>query len=274
MNSEELLNKASELLSRAVRIWSAAELSRRDASLEVGRLLHAFVIAYLCEGDELLEARRIQEGRTRHKAVCEAAEQLCMDFIKVNWLIATAMAADLLSDKGQLGIIGWGSIKRFVRFVRRQTGTSSRNGADTLRLGRDVPLSSSEEWEIRPQFVESAPAFFQRAVAEKWTNLQTRQRVMDLGGRIEHASRSPRPRLSATSPPPGKNGFPVVTNAQALAALKSAVKVGSPQDVAELLFEVVSRAEDPAAVVNHLQQMVRDAKADAAKKRPTFAGSI
>lgn len=281
------MSTSEELLEEIVAIWQQAKLNSRDASLEVGRRLHCFVKERLREGDGLTNHTRRQRRCFRARAVECAAERLGLTRIRVSWLIGTSMAADLLSG-GNIGELGWGTISAFVRFIKRHAG-SRRIWDEKINRPNGPLLSETEEWGIRPEFADQARELFQTAVRDKWTRDETLKRLgavhkptrgffsdpdtTDAADKVA-ARQSRRPRLSAGNPTPGRANHQNPEELPADVALKlfkRRIANGSPRDVAELLFELVKEAENPAAVVDHLGQLVREEKP---RKRITLADAM
>jgi hypothetical protein len=167
---------ASTLLDSAVALWSASRLRHRDALLEVGRLLHEYVLARLREGDGLNEADRYTARAVRKVAVEDAGAALGVTRQRVNALISVSQAvACLLGPEPDLGSLPWHAVRPFSLLVTRARARRTRRarGEGGVRGGSNPPVpmpegSSRETWAVRPGLEESAPALLRRAAAGGW----------------------------------------------------------------------------------------------------------
>jgi hypothetical protein len=190
---------ASTLLDSAVALWSASRLRHRDALLEVGRLLHEYVLARLREGDGLNEADRYTARAVRKVAVEDAGAALGVTRQRVNALISVSQAVacllgpDAIGRGGctppgmggedspppppppALGSLPWHAVRPFSLLVTRARARRTRRarGEGGVRGGCNPPVpmpegSSRETWAVRPGLEESAPALLRRAAAGGW----------------------------------------------------------------------------------------------------------
>jgi hypothetical protein len=222
-----------ELLERARQLFHSAEAAYRDSLLQVGRILHEFVLAYLHESDGGVSKR------TRRQAIFTIMGRLGVSHNKVNYLISAAMVVELLSEGGDIGGLGWNPIARFSRFIQR-----NRIGQDAYQMRKNGLLPSAEEWVVKPKFDGAAQDLFRRAVRENLTTAAARAFVLQLDGRTDNG-REARSRVRMTR-----------ERQEALDVLRSMATAGNPRDVAEVIFEAVKESEDPRILAAHLQQLV------------------
>lgn len=232
----DAINSAT-LLDRAAAVWAESRAARRDALLEVGRLLGAFVLTRLREGDSLTEADRLAAGHTRQHATAAAAGRLGISRDRVNELVATARAVDLLRPGGDLGPLSWGALRPFRRCVERTTGH---------RQARQQ-VSATEEWHVKPACLPWAAGLLASAVAGGWderrVRQELRQRLVRGGtGRPRQRHRSP-----AEAYTPACHGFEPA-DPEPFVTLRRVAVLSTPPDLADLLCQLVQQSRDPAAV--------------------------
>lgn len=155
---------STDLLTRAVELWTSTRRQYRDGLLEVGQLLHEFILSRLIEGDGKNEAQRALIGSCRRRAVRDAAVTLSTSVYRINELVRVAAVVDLLSD-GDCGGLSYSAIREFQRVIRRVG-----KGKETRRNLRDSTWESSsrETWEVWPELAKEAPDLFRRSVDGKW----------------------------------------------------------------------------------------------------------
>lgn len=233
--------EASSLLEAASLAYQRANTTYRASLLEVGRLLHEFILAFLKDGDGMDHRERQKAGCTREKAVEVAAESFGVTCVRINEIVAITQAANLLGKDG-LGALAFWSILRFKSLIRRKGIMPDATGR-----WRGI-ASSAEEWEIKPAFAESGPALFRLAVAENWGY----QRIRDEVHGLRHNRKELRParRRAAAQ----KKGRSEIVTVDELVRLTSC---GSPGDVAERCIAIVEKSEDPAAVALRLRVMLQ-----------------
>jgi hypothetical protein len=237
------MNNANKLLAQAKALWFQAQANYRDARLQIGRTLHEFVLAHLRQGIGLSFEMRCRQGFTRRRAREILQQELEATDKQINDTIITAMAADLLSDRGHVGNLGHRAIRQFTYFIRRQTGTRT----DNMKPGRD--WTTSELWQIRTGFEAKAKALFRQAVAETWSQTRCLEEVLAVfrnqdRPRQSLASQSRRARLSLSEEDSTHLDWP---------KWKQSVRHAAPDDVAEMCLELIEAAEDPAAVALRLR---------------------
>lgn len=227
--------KSGDLLEQAKALYLSGVAAYRDALLDVGRLLHQFVLARLEEGDGLSEESRFKARLTRRAVVETAATALGVNRQRVNNLIVTAMAADLLGG-GIVGDMGIQAIYRFRVYVRRRHGL---RGVDAGRRN-GPPVSDMERWEIKPGFEKKAKAEFERAVTQGYTQLDAKMAADKSGAAKPTMSRR-------------KNPFRSDERATAVETVRKSAKQASPGDVADLCMEIIGATADPRATALALQ---------------------
>lgn len=238
------MSKALEILASIKLTYRRAEATHRDELLRVGKLLHEFVLAYLREGDGKRERARLACAITRDTAIKIAAEEVGIPAKRVRILIAAAMTAELLAPEGGTGELGHNAIYSFSRFVRRRPGVRKEDREE---------VSGSETWEIKPDFQDRAALTFARAVKENWSQDRARLETMNLF----------RNTLPSASHWKGEEDREEERPTLDLAAIAPHASTG---DLAESLFEIVRKAEDPLAVAERLLSMVRQEVKGRARK--------
>lgn len=231
---------AATLLGCARALYRQSSARHRDALVGCGRVLHRFVLAHVRRGDGKSEYLRLKHEHTRRGATEAAAESLGVENRKVNGLIATAAAVDLLSAGGEVGELCYDTLYNFARFVRRRTGSR-----DARREGGQENPSDVEVWEVKPGFGVSAPRLFARAVEEGFDTVRARREVVKL---FRGSSTSARPLNEGAREGPGDG--PPLPSRQACA------RVVSPGDVADMCMDLVRAAADPLAVIARLKALL------------------
>jgi len=224
-----------DLLTQAEAIWRSAERNYRDSLLQVGRLLHEFIVEQLRCGDGVKKRQRLKAGFTREVAIKKCAAQLGIPTVKVMAMIRIAMTADLLGQDG-FGAMGWTHLHYLAAFVER---------VKLNKKGESTPLSATESWRIKPEYDGTAQDVFRRVREEKLSQRQTFQLIGD-------TIKWPRRPINS------KRIAIVEQHAGARDLLESISKVSSPRDLAEILFEAIETADDPKAVAAHLQRLLAE----------------
>lgn len=231
--SQDTINSAA-LLDRAVAVWNASRAARRDALLEVGRLLRQYLAQRVREDDcgpSTGRTRRSAALNARLRGVTEAARRLRIGTKRVNALIRAAVVADLLRPQGDLGSLPWAALRALEPCLHRQ-------GAD--------------DWDIDPACLPWAAGLLAGAVAGSWTYLRLKAEVQ--------RRRSSRP----VGRPRGQRREPLVllhlddndhgglTGAQQDSEWLRVATLASPPDLCDLLLDLVERSRDPATVARLL----------------------
>jgi hypothetical protein len=224
--------ESGRILEQAKRLYDAAELNYRDVMLNVGSVLHKYVLEYLKENS-------FAQGESREKAIRQAATSLAVSLARIGALIRTAKVVELLAEKNEVGGLGWAAISRFGRFLVR--GDKKRPG----HVGWDFPREVGEQWSIRSGKEDEAKRLFQNAARVGLSDVKTRKFVLQ-GGPPQDNGAKGRERRETMTP----------KFSETLNSLKPMAK-GSPRDVAEILFEIVKESDDPTAIIEHLLEMVR-----------------
>jgi hypothetical protein len=240
------MSTANELLAKAKAVFQKGRANYRDALLEVGGLLHEFILARLKSGDQLGADRRRRAKIVRRLIVKEAAESLAVSYKKIHHLIWATQIARLLG-RGGLGELGHAAIGNFRRLIRR-CSVGRRN----YGKGR---ISEAESFRVRAGFEESGVALFQQAVAENWGQKRAAEEVAAFlkAAGLPSARGRPKgtPDKKPRRPSSGKNYNP--TGGQQNAPdRRSAAALASPGDVAEMCLELVQASADPWAVAQRL----------------------
>lgn len=232
--------KAESLLTKAAALYKRAEMDYRDNLLSVGRLLHEFVFTSLRATDGRWRQHR---PVTREGLMAEAAKKLDVRLHRVTELIIPAMTVDLLSGKGGYGNLGIRSLLRFGVLIHRP-----QRGTETTQA------SLYETWEIKPEYNESGPALFRRAVAECWSMERVEQEIEKTLGREVvrrprvKACHEPKPALRSRADDMDEEDHLFPTMEGILGALARA----SPGDVANQCLKIVLANEDPWQVAQRL----------------------
>ena len=226
------MSKKDELLAQAKTLYCRGETGYRDTRLELGRVLHEYVLECLCEGERFDEVDRHLRGITRAKIIKGLAGELRCLSKELREIIQTAMTVQLFG--GDLGAFSWMKLRFFNCFVERIRGTR------TSCIGRDGPaVSSLEEWRLKPAFAEKAKALFRLTVERNSTHEEIRTAVLELfsgPGARPNCRRHRRTKRQEA----------------ALDVLKAGMKHASPGDVAETCLQLIAASEDPWAVAQHL----------------------
>ena len=250
-----------DILERAANLYRAAAANYRDALLQVGQLLHEFILENLEIGQRMNKEERNRLGLNRGKLVLRCAIRLHTQVCNIHRYIMTAMVVKLLSDGMELGSFGHDAIRRFSVFIRRQ------------RCQRDdQPVTDRERWVIREGFEESAKALFRRAVKEGWGEDRVSKegrkcfpladRATNRRGRPK--TESPPPRLSLTDEDDCENDVP---EGGWMGQIKASARKASPGDVAELCMVLVRESRDPQGVLMRLEREIEKWKAAKAARR-------
>ena len=250
------MSEAEDILEKARALYQTALGNYRDALLEVGRMLHRYILARLEEAQAMSGKRRVAMNLSRQAIVKRCEESLGPGRRnRVNDLIRTSMTADLLSG-GNLGDLPHGAICPVQGVVYRVGRLADSN---RYKLATDSPIvSARERWAVKEVFQESAPALFCRAVTECWPRDRAREEVrFFLKGNSSPTKRQPRLLPDEEEPT-------VCTSW--LKEVRAGARVASPGDLAELCMELVGASEDPQAVVHRLRGLLATWKP--AKRRP------
>lgn len=208
--------------------------ARKASYLEAGKLLHDYVRSWLAEGDAMPWNERQRLKKTRRQAIFLAADYLGQKRIFLCQLIMTAQAVRLLAPAGATGSFCWGTLLAFGRFLKR--GTDSQK-----HPGRDQPGIRTETWQIRPGWEEKARELYREALEDSWPHEETCARIRELLGKKKRPRRRRTPR-----------------EASAIHVLKKAATRAAPGDVAQVCWEILQMAEDPAAVWHKLEGIYKE----------------
>lgn len=212
-------------------------LDYRDRMLECGRLIHQYILAYLAEADGTTSNERFRLGISRRQAVVNVREALGANGDSPSRILRVAMVVDLFARP--LGNIGLKGIEAFAVFVHRCVDGRKQKGKRPT-----MTPSQSERWEIRAEFAEAAISLFDQAVAEQWDFHKCRRQVTQLlGDRVRSSSHQ---RRQVTK-----------RRASIIEELHGSVKAAAPGDVAEMIVELVERAESPPAVATRLMVLLQ-----------------
>jgi len=224
---------AESLLVQAERAYRDGEAKYRDTLIATGRLLHAFVLAGLREGDGATDRARHAAGITRCGLVARAAERLGATPLRINHMIHLTAVVDLLSDGGDVGGMGYGALWRFSVFVRRSAEGYRR--ADGRRDSRRS-VSLCETWVVKPDYATAAVELFRRGAREGFTAAQA---VAEVGKLFRGGRKGKSRRLSPKAVRKADN---------AAAAFARA----APGDAADACMRLVLANEDPWQVAQRL----------------------
>lgn len=228
-----------EILLRAQRTWSLSRIESRDTKLEVGKLLHSYLLERLREADTLTHTERIESRCTRQLAVIEAAKALSISRYWVNDLIRVSLVPLLLSNNGDMGHLSYGTIRSFCPLIEPKEGTKIRPGNEHTR----------EEWVVREP-VDLHRSLFQRAVTEQWTVDVVRKKVSEskpINRIVNKGSHVVGYTNMADS---------TITN-NPVATLKSSISHATPKDAIDTLLPIIQASSDPIAVAERLLEIVR-----------------
>ena len=234
--------ESAELLEKASLLWANCRKQFRDGMLEVGRLLHQFIVARISEATST-EALRIQQGKTRKGATAAAAKKLGVEVPRINDLIVTAMAADLLSG-GELGNLSWSEVRCFRLTICRNRGGIARSKRDGGK-----PVIATETWLVRDGLEVSAPQLFHRVVEEGWKIDRVRKEIAKL---VDP--------LKVPSAPAVHHGPYQVEEVAAKVPvnLTALARECGPKDLAGMIVEMVRNSLDPASVMALVEEMLAE----------------
>lgn len=227
------------MLDRIRTDWLASRAASRDAKLQTGKALLAYLLACRRHADSLPEARR--GPYARQMLLADIARALNLSCPTVNELIRTAAAVEALSAGGDVGSLSYTSLRWFRLAIERRRGPVRRREdwrAGAIQDGLLAP-SQREEWTVRD---ERFIGLFRRAVAESWGSDRVRE---ELRGKTK------------TMPTAYRFADEDVEERRSEVQLRRAVASASPRDAAELLLDVVCSSSAPLAVAEHLLRLVR-----------------
>lgn len=172
------------IIDEACNLWLSARKEWRDIKLEVGGMVHSYIVARLREeADSLNEAERRQLGVSRNALIADAARRLSTTSREVGFLIRSYQVVELLSDGGKIGSLSWTALLLFNKLVERVPGRALRyTGSRTSGKERDrrtgelkdtVLPSEKERWRIAGPTKKNVE-LFQRAVSEGWDTDEVR----------------------------------------------------------------------------------------------------
>lgn len=218
----------SRILEEAKDIWCLNKVRSRDARIQVGRLIHQYVYGRLKEFDHLNEEGRLKRGISREKILKEVCAKLGMGKDRVNAILRTAVAVDLLSESPtqDLGTVSYSTLRRIAVLAIRSTVRNSirRGGVDSP----GQPISDTERWVIKPACDSWAKGFFQEVVRDGWDEKRVREYLF---------SKIERHRKGAPRRVPEKKIY----------SLRD-IASGSMRDVAESVADLVKHSDDPDAL--------------------------
>ncbi len=230
------MESSASILERVRLLHEAGEQNHRDCLLEIGRLLHEFILAYLREGDELPKHARVKVGITRHRAFLLAAEKMETTPKRISRLLGVAMTDNLLG-KGAVVRPKWTVIREFQVFIHRKLACG-------LKFYSNCPssqdISASEDWFLKEEYKQTATELWYRAINENWS--------------VETAVKSIQAVFSETGKSRRKKGPRIPKQARSpLQSLARAASLASPGDIAEMCMELILKAENPQAVAAVLE---------------------
>ena len=222
-----------EKLEQAKILWLGGSTEWRDIKVEVGQLIHQSLIERLQEeADPFCHRTRLTRRVTRKHLLREVAEFLKMQKKgAVNHLIVGGQIANLLSDNGKLGEMMYSNLFYFQSLIQRPNGTVLRYKT-AKEEGRLTP-SQREIWYVREP-AEQHRNLFQRAVSENWNRATIRAKVPHLGKGKTLAGvclqRAVNPERETTTE---------------VEDIKQVIRVGTPPDVADLIFRLIQESSVP-----------------------------
>jgi hypothetical protein len=216
---DQVMSETAQLLKQIIVAFQADRIGHRDAQLQLGRDARRYI------------QLRVAESATNTLALKEVSAAVCVSENQVSIMIATAMAAAMLSDRDQLGGLPITALRHFCVFVER----INPDGA---------------EWAPKKQYVEKARELFRRvavAIPPKTAAIQK-----EIRGIIREQ--------------PRKTGQGIKIQVQlreqakesigAVEQVKRSASAASPGDVAAMVWDIIAAAEDPAAVAIRLRVML------------------
>jgi hypothetical protein len=214
------------LLDNATAVWANDRSSHRERQLEVGSILHEFVLARLREG----YTRKPDTRTLRGDAVSCAADRLGINVWRINTLIQVWHVVQLLAEGVDLSNLSWASLRLFRMGVCRLAYD---------RHDRNPDPTHREVW-VRSEYAGPLTRLLHLAAEEGMHHRDVANCVRQLTGKaLAKDSYSPKNDKRARKP----------TEESYLFACAS---VANPRDLAELITEAVSRSTDPALVTSIL----------------------
>jgi hypothetical protein len=222
MRSQETLEKMSEL-------WRSTGTNYREGMLEVGRMIHLFILQRLEEGDQMGEDKRRKLGITRELCLMTVTQRLGCDRHKTNSLLSTAMAVDLLSGGCPLGEVAYSTVREFKSLVKRvNTGQKRRRKKEQGNRNS----SGIEDWDVNPLYKDWARRLFKKAVKEEWGCKKTRRVIQE-----KTEGMSPKAHRKETKEIEGEFFDPM-----------HAMRNASVQDAAEMIVTMIRYSQDPGTL--------------------------
>jgi hypothetical protein len=223
--------ESAAILEQARAAYLAGVVSHRETMLDVGRLLHTYLLAWLRQQTEAERKRSGPLIHTREEGVRRAAAALQCPRSRINWMITAAMVVELFGRR-PFGNLALNCLVTFGVFISRKI----------VGLGPDadrahVDPADYETWLIRPETATTAVELYDRMVNEQWTNKQTLQYC---GFRRRSQ--------------PKRRPVPHKTNR--FAEVAASMKYASPGDVAASCRELIEAAVDPGAVAIRLRVLL------------------
>lgn len=245
------MTDSKTILEQAAGIYLAAGKQYRDAMLQVGRLLHEYVLARLREGDLLNEAERREAGATRSRAVLDAARRLGVRAGRVNELIRTAMAEQLLGEGRGAGDLSYASVRHFgVLVARRRHKEVRRSRAGKAARRPDQPEPSDREVWVAREIKHGDPkALFRKHVE---AGSLAKDIARDLCGMKVIYRGTQAQRLGRK-----RSGFVLEEKQSESQDPVAMARSATPKDLAEWIAALVAESEDPQAVIRELENLVR-----------------
>lgn len=233
-----------DYLSQAIREWQTSACTRRDLYLKIGRLLHLHLMQALQQKDE--ESTPTSKIiPLRKNLLQEASQRLEIARHDLREILASAMVVELLSDNGDLGKTSFEKITLFIPLIKRKKGYGHT---------RELPYADHERWEVAD---EAAIEVFRRMVAENLPFAETWKLTTSMNQNAAH-NRNKGYRKDGKNTPWRQKA--AEENEFLRIDIPKVVKVGSPREVAEILYEEVLSNFDPVATARNLIAMLQDSQ--------------
>lgn len=210
-------------LDQIVAAYAAGDRSWRDSLIECGRLCHEFISDHV--------ARGVPRSDCVHAIAARTAR---INSFKVNRVLGVYWVCRLL---GPCGDMPYRSLREFAPTVKR--------------------AKDAQSYSIREGMREFAAALYQRALDGEVYADEIRAEVQAARKKKPvRLSRTPSVPLRASKPADDDDGEPLELPERYQQAVHPAVAACSAKDAAELLYETILVAGDPAAVARHLCRLL------------------
>lgn len=182
------MQSSTDILSQIKLLWGNTRAKYRDGMIELGRLIVQYIRSRFRDAVTMNESERVKAGITRYAILKRVMSELGLSNTKVNEIIRTGAAADLLTD-GNYGTLSYSSFRTMrVLIYRSNKGkqlrrVKIRHNEGYTERGPTIEPDQVEIWEIKTAVKDVAKPFVLRAISEGWTDKQLRENIKRLCSR-------------------------------------------------------------------------------------------